>query len=94
MNDVELLELAIKAARVAGIELNDFYSGVIDEHGDAWDPLEDDGQALRLAMKLKMQVSPGCVLAPGLDHTREAGQDDAATRRAIVRAAAQMGINK
>jgi len=102
MNDRELLELAAKAAGV------DFYT---PEGGDTpwcgrgfylrgcavWNPLEDDGDALRLAVFLfrdihfwyfENSVSVG-------NELRVACGDDpcAATRRAIVRAAAEIGRN-
>jgi hypothetical protein len=66
-----------------------------------WNPLTDDGDALRLAVKLHMTVrcymgSP-CVQigVPGrpnayVDETDQ-GDPAAATRRAIVRAAAEIG---
>ena len=114
MTDKELLELAAKAA---GIEIRGnankwIAQGVTeldllvwnDSGGDSvWNPLTDDGDALRLAVKLKMDVI--------LDFDRvvvcfEASEEFvteyfydlpeptdtyAATRRAIVRAAAEIG---
>lgn len=74
-----------------------------------WNPLEDDGQALRLAVKLQITVcnehlSAGCVYCtagadwsgPKVDARWPQQQavvegDYAATRRAIVRAAAAIG---
>jgi len=67
---------------------------VAEEGPDEWNPLQDDGQALRLAVALRMDI------AHFSDHVRadvmcgpdchESNRDDpaAATRRAIVRAAA------
>ena len=98
MTDKELLELAAKAARYAfrkeisqiGIDL--FY---VDGH--RWNPLTDDGDALRLAVKLKMEVSvwhsdttiqTDEVATITLDHR---GDPYATTRRAIVRVAAAIG---
>ena len=100
MNDRELLELAAKAAGI------DFYT---PEGGDTpwcgrgfylrgcavWNPLEDDGDALRLAVQLfrdihfwyfDNSVSVG-------NEQRVLCDDDscAATRLAIVRAAAEAG---
>ncbi len=90
MTDREMLKLAAKAAGIQG----KYSTGVIwyknpfgDEAG--FNPLNDDGDALRLAVKLnlweavrfahRLLGSPGC-------------QDlYAATRRAIVRAAAELG---
>ena len=102
MNDRELLELAAKAAGV------DFYTpeggdtpwcgrGFYLRGGAVWNPLEDDGDALRLAVQLfrdihfwyfENSVSVG-------NELRVACGDDpsAATRRAIVRTAAEIGRN-
>lgn len=70
--------------------------------GVEWNPLADDGDALRLAVKLKLQVTPGTyhdheatVFSAGNAEAHERVhylQDIyAATRRAIVRAAAEIG---
>lgn len=66
-----------------------------------WNPLIDDGDALRLAVKLKLQVAQledgGCDVDSWCDGKQretvsECGADPyAATRRAIVRAAAEIG---
>lgn len=102
MNDREMLELAAKAA---GINLrwnHDRYPMDADED-EGWDPLNDDGDALRLAVKLRFCVS---VTLDGVSINRGAseplaweragiGSDEIrcgiATRRAIVRAAATIG---
>lgn len=104
MTDRELLELAAKAA---GIELDwDVPPGSppwrmsgtkgTDDYGpaNAWDPLTDDGDALRLAVKLDMDIN----IESAFGHTRvndiyeDHGSDAiAATRRAIVRASAAIG---
>jgi hypothetical protein len=103
MTDRELLEAA---ARAAGI----YYwidADAVVTHSDTpgstreWNPLTDDGDALRLAVKLRIAVDPwgagACVVAfPGGDmaQIREPhyGDDpERATRRAIVRAAAEIG---
>ncbi len=99
MTDRELLELAAKAA---GIEILAWtYSGyaVVSDKGDTWIPLTDDGDALRLAIELRVDLewsSDGRVAAyrrgdefAAFESSRE---DRAAnTRRAIVRAAAEIG---
>lgn len=54
MTDRELLELAAKAAGYDVTWLKD--SQFIHGRDDWWDPLTDDGDALRLAVKLHMQV--------------------------------------
>lgn len=67
---------------------------------DWWNPLRRDGEALRLAVSLHLiiMVNPTCTetAAPGLVRTREnfadsGGDKYAATRRAITRAAAEIG---
>ena len=65
-----------------------------------WNPLTDDGDALRLACKMEFQINivgegmcevkcPERNLAPIWEHIR-GGDSAAATRRAIVRAAADL----
>lgn len=92
-NHRELLELAAKAA---GMKVNfkgykDF--GVFDEVRDEyWDPLADDGDALRLAVK-KQVFTVHYVLFLKFYH-EELDNDlkpSVAARRAIVRAAAEIG---
>jgi hypothetical protein len=68
------------------------------ETGDYWNPLTDDGDALRLAVKLRLSIGfprPDVVWLLGRkgEVTREVVFNDpyAATRRAIVRAAAEIG---
>ena len=94
MTDRELLELAAKAIGrpelMAGAEYG--------LEGMEWNPLTDDGDALRLAVRLQIEIgfSPDervwCSLA-GEPALKEALTADllAATRRAIVRAAAEIG---
>lgn len=94
MTDDRLLELAAKAA---GLPWDQW---VIDGD-DSWNPLTDDGDALRLAVSLDLVVycsrpSPSAS-SPGGSHAHvEFGRADpyAATRRAIVRAAAEIGRQK
>lgn len=93
MTDRELLELAAKAA---GIDADD-----IDYE---WNPLTDDGDALRLAVKLGLAIrvlekcvyvesDPETLLGQSSVSELEMYKDDpyAATRRAITRAAAEIG---
>lgn len=99
MTDRELLELAAKAAGIDKRCLPHAWPDRFDD--DQWDPLIDDGDALRLAVKLDMQiwrntgntVSAICPGAPFWERRKEDLGDDpyAATRRAIVRAAADIG---
>lgn len=105
MTDRELLELAAKAA---GIELGDWSSkenGYIRYHfitRHIWNPLIDDGDALRLAVKLNLIV--GVYGSYTNVYLTDASNKEitcwnsscnndpyAATRRAIVRAAAEIG---
>lgn len=107
MNDRELLELAAKAA---GIEWYGYagddqcecrYFDIGENDVVKWNPLIDDGDALRLAVKLNFNVC-------NREHEVEIFNDDngeflcsisisegddpyAATRLAIVRAAAEIG---
>lgn len=97
MDDRELLELAAKAAGVAGKYEPNF--GIMSPAWPwAWNPLTDDGDALRLAVKLGMtlRLSPeGYAVAQhqlaSYVEERNALDANAATRRAIVRAAAEIG---
>jgi len=90
MNDHELLELAYRAYAPGAN-----YVRLINDAGHGyWNPLTDDGDALRLAVKLKMAVSVCTDYTVMLScETRENHGTDpyAATRRAIVRAAAEIG---
>ena len=122
MTDRELLELAAKAAGIVGT-----YQHWEDSRGcvsrgiapdgssgrDLWNPLTDDGDALRLAVKLGISTLPYPVYNHDERHSVMAkqrrrsdtlsehnptevieiyGNDQyAATRRAIVRAAAEIG---
>lgn len=108
MSDRELLEMAAKAARIIGLwhergqcihvtncaGLSDIW----------WRPLEDDGDALRLAASLSMCIEVnGMFVHADMRHcvndlgyveentARNAGCILTATRRAIVRAAALIG---
>ena len=96
MNDKELLELAAKAVGYVEWDwlASDGNLNVYDKKGRqwAWNPLTDDGDALRLAVKLDMfwenlELFDMYFDAYDKDKT-------AATRRAIVRAAAEIGKNK
>ena len=92
MTDRELLELAAKAAGIDGWWEQPYLS-FIKRSGGPWSPLDDDGEALRLALHCGMRVSLRQADADG-GAIREIGDDlddCAATRRAIVRAAAEIG---
>lgn len=120
MSDRELLELAAKAAglvvqrsRLNDPACEDLLIQTRDDHElhlEGWNPLTDDGDALRIAIKLKMNVYAAahnyvCVeVPPEGDEGPICIEEDtsivdniqacAATRRAIVRAAAELGRTK
>lgn len=115
MTDCELLEQAAKAAGIvldwskgyscraetivcADAIIHDIYNDLIP-----WNPLENDGDALRLAVELGICIAPGCnTLTHGSKYAVATGDNGevleerradpyTATRRAIVRAAAEIG---
>jgi hypothetical protein len=90
MTDRELMELAAKAA---GVKWDVLYDGPWIPGIGKWNPLTDDGDALRLAVKLNIIVHKGFAYTPTgrLFDCRELTTPIAATRRAIVRAAAEIG---
>ena len=92
--DRELLELAAKAA---GLELWTHADGewYLPDPRRRWNPLTDDGDALRLAVRLGLWVHIGkyhtAIEGNHIEETARRGDSLAATRRAIVRAAAEIG---
>ena len=102
MNNRELLEMAAKAAGhyvQFSESWNDFLIEPI-EMETIWNPLTYDDDALRLAIKLQLQIRPNgydvMVVARLPSHIAVAEACDhkdpyAATRRAIVKAAAEIG---
>ena len=107
MTDRELLEMASKAA---GIDKD--YPLVFGDRGaHYWNPLIDDGDALRLAVKLGLkdyfgiEIQSTCTQCTAFEPWEHIQYEDhnndpyeyhnndpyAATRRAIVRAAAEIG---
>lgn len=122
MTDRELLELAAKAAGIEiewHIMINSSRHPIVAPKTQLekqwlghdyteWDPLDDDGDALRLAVRLhiNIELNNGSATAVWFDlaasetHVVEEPCDEefegwpakeAATRRAIVRAAAEIG---
>lgn len=96
MTDRELLELAAKAARIeiinTGFAEGPHYKGTTRR----WNPLDDDGDALRLAAKLffTVEIDDGHSEANSewlQIIEKHNGDPYSATRRAIVRAAAGIG---
>lgn len=101
-SDRELLELAAKAAGYDGTFVGDrFYFVTGDYLANNWRPLDDDGDALRLAVKLELDLfigAGGCEVEfnlrrPSILQETKDNDPYAATRRAIVRAAAEIGRN-
>jgi len=114
MTDRELLELAAKAAgltkysewadKIEDYDSPHYMSFALHTSGfggqaDSWNPLTDDGDALRLAVRLgivvNVWVSAGKTYAGDIEGQgcteQHNGDSCAATRRAIVRAAAEIG---
>lgn len=109
--DKELLIFAAKAAGLTGyqyVEESEFTyphmerrnmggpeDGFFELQADVWSPLTDDGDALRLAVKLDMIIDVRgnhSAAAVWPDVVEPIDKDPyAATRRAIVRAAAAIG---
>ena len=116
MNDKEFLELAAKAAGIIGEWVQDknliqerwYFNVPYDHHnmltGFEWNPLTDDGDALRLAVKLDMDIvfdfdrvmvvfgneDASCITEYFYDLPKPNDRFDA-TRKAIVIAAAEIG---
>ena len=100
MTDKELIELAAKAAGLHVKVASNSGRG-LKVHGNCnwWNPLTDDGDALRLAVKLGIELEFfSSTVYAGPRKTAKYAVDKehdldmaAATRRAIVRAAAQIG---
>lgn len=106
MNDRELLELAAKAAGIEIVPCPCHYEQWPFKYAEGqgkrghWNPLTDDGDALRLgvALRIKHERHPihpfVAAWAPEIPARFEEPEGDdpcAATRRAIVRAAAEIG---
>ena len=109
MNDRELLESAAKAAgirlHVWGTKGAENFAALDAKTHARWNPLADDGDALRLAVKLRLIVDTDYNIGAAAgsafldmdccyeaDNPKRFGADrNAATRRAIVRAAAEIG---
>lgn len=111
MTDRELLGLAAKAAGLS-IDKSETNGGgrgntgfdscgnaMLDWHNNVrWNPLADDGDALRLAVTLGLRIGSSSFTTLYVDRgsnvfvAESSGSDPlAATRRAIVRAAAEIG---
>ena len=118
MTDRELLDLAAQAAGIKVPTKDDYLYAYIDDRGihrdiscggdgtrmSHWNPLTDDGDALRLAVKLGIGLNHYTQWPTRIDmvwansksdagdmHEKCGADPYAATRRAIVRAAAEIG---
>lgn len=101
MDDRTLLELAAKAAGIS-IDQNTFgeyqgfHGGMVVADGKHWNPLFEDADALRLAVDLNITFRNfghimTAVGSGGQFNEYADGDAYAATRRAITRAAAEIG---
>jgi hypothetical protein len=111
MDDRTMLELAAMAAGIA-VRWNEHWQAfqrtkplaALGGEKHTWVPLEDDGDAFRLAVKLRLHIrhddGEGQVYVTGPNgvywndfalNEKSVGELYAATRRAIVRAAAAIG---
>ncbi|WP_241122257.1 hypothetical protein [Achromobacter xylosoxidans] len=107
MEDRELLELAAKAADDGIVFYGECWRA---QSGREWNPLLDDGDALRLGVRLRISIDhnhsadqqrwvaadrngcEGCYSpVSAVEDEFEENERPAATRRAIVRAAAAIG---
>lgn len=109
MDNRTLLELAAKAAgktidqKTFG-EYQDAHRGMVVADGEHWNPLDDDGDALRLAVKLNLDIryesydaGVAVIVGAAWDDAPEAIHEiferdgPRAVRLAITRAAADIG---
>lgn len=99
MNDRELIQLAAMASDIPWQRWDHARLrslGHLVLSSDMWNPLDDDGDALRLAVKLELHVFGSKIGGNVNDDlfvdSADCGNDSfAATRRAIVIAAADIG---
>jgi hypothetical protein len=109
MSDRELLEMAAKAAgaHFAGLDKDGMPLIAWGNAFYPWSPLTSDGDAMRLAVQLNIDVichrtkticrlkrKSGLLVDAKTEVHSDAGCPHAATRRAIVRAAAEIGKSK
>lgn len=115
MNDRELLAMAAKAGGIPGLKYRVgpcipaawIYDYVDASTYKTWNPLTNDGNALRLAVRLRLDISflgaivEVCWFDEGASAARyveerinDAQGECEATRRAIVRAAAEIGATQ
>lgn len=100
MEDKELIELAAKAAGITGYRYSEGFGcmahwnesdgGWFDACG-LWDPLRDDGDALRLAVELSFIDEGDWPQVTNEIYDHCGGDWFSSTRRAITMAAAKIG---
>lgn len=100
MENCELLEWAAKAIggrRISVSQFGDLYE--FAESRAFWNPLNDDGDAFQLALKLQIKIeyepemdSVMCSLPGSQGATSVGAIGDVELRYAIVQAAAQLGL--
>lgn len=101
MSDRELLELAAKAAEMDYLVWTPGSSPIVPAEKRiggrmAWNPIHNDGDALRLAIKVGLLIDGASQCARPLPDElgwfdgNPSDDDASATRRAIVRAAAEI----
>jgi hypothetical protein len=101
MTDRELLEAAAKAAGFEFVWIHDTPRILAEMGWTLWNPITDDDDAFRLAVKCRIEVEPwihgdsACARAAVrevlIDEPHYGDDSERATRRAIVRAAAELG---
>jgi hypothetical protein len=97
MDDRTLLELAARAAGIDSLRYDEATQSWRRDRFTVWNPLESDGDAFRLAVKLQLYIGNDggeafAIITPtSACHEEHNGDPYAATRRAIVRAAAEIG---
>ena len=104
MTDHDLLELAAKSAGYTVVDRDDdgtlYVHSSQDERGERWNPLADDGDALRLSCRLSISISHAerYVFASACRGLFESTADingcggrELAARRVITTCAAEIG---
>ncbi|WP_175725121.1 hypothetical protein [Burkholderia ambifaria] len=95
MTDREMLEWAAKAAQYSVRFTSDEQCFRVDKDWTGqWNPMTDDGDALRLAVDLNFLFKHALLCAVAEENDRCNGDYRAATRRAIVRVAAGIGMTE
>lgn len=105
MNDRELLEMSAKACGIEIATWSNCQAGGFQTQegarGKFWNPLDDDGDAMRLLTKLNLEIERSKLAdrayvglvgeAPWVEYVNDEQDIYACTRRAIVCASAEIG---